>query len=213
MPYPAVKFKQLSYGAHKLPVSMTTIKGQQTPVELDFNIPIPKSITLTIKGTVPGWAGVPGTITLSGADLYRTSIALFQAKGTIGNSCGDGERGGPIFSAKVDRGAEFYGAPILSGVPFISSGPFVNRKPCSSFFARKVDPQGNEKQWINGTGRAWSISSSGIIKDLEYQVRYYSGDPAKQYSDKTCVVGVVPNMEVSFSPVRSLTCSVALSYQ
>ena len=145
-------------------------------------------ITLFVPTVLTGWFGLPATITLDG--FYPTTQLQFESFGTSGNSCG-GEIGFPSFSAIVDHDAQFFGAPTVIGVPQLGGGPPINRRPCSSFFARKIDVNGNGKIWINATGHGQSFSGFGSL-DWEYQVRYYSGDPAVNYSDATCAVGVVP---------------------
>jgi hypothetical protein len=146
---------------------------------------------------------LPANIELS--NFYATSKTNFAIFGTQGNTCGFGERGGPIFSSTVDADAEFFGAPTVFGVPQQLGGPFANRRPCSSFVAKKKDANGNGEVWINATARGQSFSS--VIFDWEYQVRFYSGDPAKNYSDATCEVGTVPGS--NFFAGHPMQCNVA----
>lgn len=86
------------------------------------------------------------------------------------------------------------------------SGPGINLKPCwRSFYANKRNAAGLGKVWINATGRA--RQSNSVVSNWEYQVRYYSGDPSTNYSDRSCTLGVVPNSGTYIG--TPVTCNVA----
>lgn len=202
--YDAIVFKQDLNVYPPATVGGTLLMRTASPEWEKFEfVNVLKPITLTVSGTVPGYT-IPAEITLS--NFYPVSAINFDIFGTLGNTCGFGERGIPIFSHQVDAFADFFGAPTVLGVPYRTSGPFINAKPCSSFYANKRDEAGRGKVWINATGRARQFG--GVVPlDWEYQVRYYSGDPALNYSDKSCTLGVVPNSGTYVgSPV---TCNVA----
>jgi hypothetical protein len=164
------------------------------------------SVTITVSTVVPGWLGLPATIKVSG--LYATTIAKFENLGDTKNSCFDslagaapGERGNPLFSSFVDAGVAFDGATSITGMPREEAGPVINDNPCSSFIATERDANGNGKVWINATGRGESFGA--FLEDWEYQLRYYSGDPANNYGDASCTLGTVPNDDsYSGTPVQ-----------
>jgi hypothetical protein len=166
-------------------------------------------VELKINDTSQNWSGLPATIRLS--SLYNVSPAQFRANGNSG-TCGNqgeplGERGSTLFSQTVDADAAFLGARTVTGMPSPISGGAINRNNCSSFFAWKsVDVNGNKltKAWINATGRAVFGFGGTVVSDWEYQVRYYSGDPLLNYSDRKVQMGVVPGsgfFASSFEPV------------
>jgi hypothetical protein len=173
------------------------------------------SATINVSTVVPGWLGLPASIKVSG--LYATTIASFENLGDKKNSCLDslagaapGERGNPLFSSFVDPGAAFDGATAITGMPREEAGPVINDNPCSSFIATERDANGNGKVWINATGRGESFGA--FLEDWEYQLRYYSGDPANNYSDASCTLGNVPNDDnYSGTPVQcTVQCNTTL---
>lgn len=169
---------------------------------------VQKPIILNVTGSVAGYP-LPAQIQLSG--FYSVDLATFQRNGTAGNTCGNGvvapgERGAPLFSNSVDISASLFGAPGVIGVPSRLNSPAINRKPCSSFYANKRDLNNNGSVWINATGRAVQFGGPFPI-DWEYQVRYYSGSPAANYSDKSCKIGIVAN--ANYFAGSDVTCNVA----
>jgi VCBS repeat-containing protein len=153
-------------------------------------------VELQVSDTVAGWNGLPATIKLTNLTTTAPNGLpytpnWFAVYGTGNTGCPDGERGGPIFSSVVDADSAFYAAKSASGVPYTTF--FPNRPPCSSFVAYKgLNDPATEEVWINGTQRAYSISGFNTI-DWEYQVRFYTGDPANSFAGKQCQVGTVPN--------------------
>jgi Subtilase family len=154
-------------------------------------------VQIQLNDTASGWSGLPATITMG--TLYTVNRLTFQSAGNSQtcNNQGEplGERGVPLFSNTVDADAIFFGARIVNGVPWTSGVP--NRNNCSSFFAYKfiTDPNTGKpagKFWANATGRAVFGFGGSVVSDWEYQVRYYSGDPALAYVDRNVTVGVVP---------------------
>ena len=174
----------------------------------------PNEVVINVLSTLPGWVGLPATVDVSG--FYVTNITSFEASGTKGNTCANsqvasgGERGNPLFSASVDPSATFDGATTIDGLPNEASGPEISDNPCSSFFAHEIDTNGNGKFWVNATGRGQKFGA--FNEDWEYQLRYYSGDPAKNYSDASCTLGTVPNDDAySGTPVLcAVKCNTAL---
>lgn len=77
---------------------------------------------ITINQSVTGWAGLPGTPSVS--NLTAKSIPLFRATGNS-STCGTGERGGPIFSSQVDFDAVFFGAADSFDTPYPISRVFL----------------------------------------------------------------------------------------
>ncbi len=161
-------------------------------------------LRLTVTGTSA--FALPASINLS--SIYLVPVSNFQVAGDAGNNClaTGGERGGPIFSASVPPGADFYGVSTVGGFPTPPAFPAVNRRPCSSFIATTTDADGNAKVWVNATARGFGISG-GFTYDWEYQIRYFSGSPPT-YSDKRCTIGTVPNSG-NFSAAGPVTCSVS----
>lgn len=146
-------------------------------------------VVIKVTNTSSSWTGLPATVAVSG--FVAQNWVTFPFQGTLGNTCG-GERGSPLFSPTVDIGATFFGTQTISGLPTQINGGSINRRPCSSFFAYKLDGLGNPKVWVNATGRS-VFGFGGPIADWEYQLRFYSGDPLNGYSDKKCELGTVPN--------------------
>ncbi|MGE3310528.1 MAG: CARDB domain-containing protein, partial [Limisphaerales bacterium] len=104
------------------------------------------------------------------------------------------ETGSPVFSeAPRQQGATFYACNIVAGFPgtLVGNRPFPNRLGGSSFIAVKANPDGTRLVWINATMGAFRISG-GFTSNWEYQVRYFSGDPANKIPE-SMVIGVVPN--------------------
>jgi len=161
-------------------------------------------LQLAVSGTSP--FGLPASIQLS--TIYRVPVARFQVVGDAGNNCSNtGERGGPIFSASVAAGSDFFGSSTVSGFPNPpSSGPPINRRPCSSFIATTTDSNGNAKVWVSATGHGFS-NNGLFISDWEYQVRYFSGTPPL-YADKSCTIGTIPNSN-NYAPAANVTCSLS----
>jgi hypothetical protein len=174
----------------------------------------PNEVVINVLSTLPGWVGLPATVDVGG--FYVTNITPFEASGTKGNTCANsqvasgGERGNPLFSASVDPSATFDGATAIEGLPNEESGPEITDNPCSSFFAHEIDANGNGKFWVNATGRGQKFGA--FNEDWEYQLRYYSGDPAKNYGDASCTLGTVPNDDdFSGTPVAcAVKCNSAL---
>ncbi|GGY58551.1 S8 family serine peptidase [Pseudoduganella albidiflava] len=172
-------------------------------------------VEIRIADLNTGWGGLPATIRMS--QLYPVSRIAFQL---VGNSatCGSqgqplGERGSPLFSNSVDANALFHGARVVTGVPYQLSSGAPNLNNCSSFFAYKAVQVDGELQplvklWANATGRT-VFGFSGPRSDWEYQVRYYSGDPELQYSDKKVSVGLVANSGVYVESFRSVQNSLS----
>lgn len=166
--------------------------GTLTP-KLSCSAATPLRVDLRIDDTAPGWIGLPTTISMSG--LYEISIPMFQLFGNAASA----ERGWPLFSNAVEPGARFFGAKVVTGVPTVNAGGVVNRDNVSSFFAYKLVtvpgvPEPKAKIWVNATGRSvFGFGSAGGPTDREYQVRYYSGDPARNYVDRKVEVGYVGN--------------------
>lgn len=172
-------------------------------------------VELKINDIVAGWSGLPATISMS--TLYGTSVPAFQVQGNSATCSNQGEplgeRGTPLFSNSVEAGAQFSGARVVSGVPNPSSSGVVNRNNCSSFFAYKVVtvpgiPEPQAKFWVNATGRAVFGFGSAVVSDWEYQVRYYSGDPASNYADRKVLVGVVPGSGVFQTSFQATSTSL-----
>ncbi|MFT3816442.1 MAG: hypothetical protein QM750_02225 [Rubrivivax sp.] len=159
----------------------------------------PVSAIITVNDVAAGWNGLPATINLAG--FHQESVPSFQIQGNSA-TCGNqgeppGERGSPLFSAKVAPGSQFYGATTVTGVPWPTSGGSVNRNNCSSFLAIKSVSLAGTSQvqaqvWVNATGRAVFGFGGAVVSDWEYQLRYYSGDPAQAYADRKTQLGVVP---------------------
>ncbi len=173
-------------------------------------------VVLQVNATDPRWNGLPATIELTdltaAAPNGRTySPTLFQIYGTGNIGCPDGERGGPIFSAQVDLDTSFFAARISASVPSTVSGPSPNRPPCSSFVAFRLGDPKTEEVWINGTTRAARFGS--FIADWEYQVRFYSGDPADGFKTKQCEVGVVPNSGNWAPSFNASSCTYKLVFE
>jgi hypothetical protein len=149
------------------------------------------AVKLEVNTTAPGWFGLPASIAMPRAGFVATNPISFSINGSPQNTCGFGERGGPVFSGSVPLDALFWGTSLVEGMPF-SGPPTINRRPCSSFFARKTypDPMKGAQVWINATGRGQQFSGSNV-SDWEYQVRYTNGDEFGLF--KRCEVGVVPN--------------------
>jgi len=142
-------------------------------------------LVLSVETTNPLYGGLPAKIVLSG--FTATTPSLFSIFGSPGNSCGTGERGGPIYSSQVPADAQFYSVTTVLNMPYrLEASP--NRKPCSSFFARKPNASG-EQVWINATGRGQTFGGASL--DWETQVRYSNGDASG--NGRRCEVGVVPN--------------------
>lgn len=206
--FDAIKTKTDPYDTEPAKFVMRTEPSEWGKFEFVHNM---NPITLTVSGTVSGYT-LPAVITLD--NLYLVSQEKFEIFGTQGNTCGTGERGllppilngpGGTFSRQVDTFADFFGAPTVLGVPSLNSGPLGNFKPCSSFFANIRDSFNRGKVWINATSRARQFG--GVVPlDWEYQVRYYSGDPAVGYSDRSCTLGVVAN--AGFYVGHVVTCSL-----
>jgi len=178
-------------GMYNLEVRFGDTNTQGAVKTLTFEVEVVEpTLAIDILGGSFGgqWTGVPGTVTLSG--LNTKSPSVFQASGTTGCTA-PGERGVPLFSNQVTAGAGFFEATSISNMPYYSSGPFINRRPCSSFVAYDWFAPSNSvgKLWANATGRAWLVNGT----DWEYQLRFYSGDPANGYADQACFLGVVPN--------------------
>lgn len=162
---------------------------------------------LKVDTTNPGWTGLPATIEMTG--LQQMTIPLFQLLGDPGNTCGSGERGGPIFSASVDPTALFFSVTTVTGLPLNFGGAGINRRPCSSFVARNTyPPLIQERVWINATGRGQTFGGTSF--DWEIQVRYTNGDPRAQFAGAQCKVGVVPNSG-NFVSSFDATCTHQLS--
>lgn len=164
----------------------------------------PTEALVNVKTTNPGWIGLPATIELSG--LAPMNILQFQIQGDPGNTCGSGERGGPIYSASVDPTALFFSVTTVIGLPQNVGGAGINRRPCSSFVARKsYSPALREQVWINATGRGQTFGATSF--DWEIQVRYSNGDPRGPTVGlgAQCQVGVVPNIGL-FIPSFDAQC-------
>jgi len=160
------------------------------------------SVLLNVNTTNPNWTGLPAKISLS--SFVATNKFLFSISGDPGNTCGTGERGGPIFSSFVPLTASFYSAAIITGLPINNGGPGINRRPCSSFYA--FEPSG--QIWINATGRGQQFG--GAVQDWEIQVRYSNGDA--NGAGRMCEVGVVPNSG-NFAKNFDAVCTHEVAYK
>lgn len=127
------------------------------------------SVTATIDGSaILGYSLPPTTMTLKGFDppiTPWTKVAIWGGGGTCGI-----EEGPPVWSSNVEVGSFFLPATEVVNPPVPIIVAFINRDPCSSFFAVK-----DGKIWFNATGRQYKISGSDT-SDKEYQARYFS-DP------------------------------------
>lgn len=139
--------------------------------------------------------------TISGSSLWNLPATIEIGGVGPGNasflgSNGKQERGAPLFSLAVESGATFYACATVSGFPGQTSSqpPPPNRSGGSSFIAVKTEPDGSRKIWINASVGAYKVlvPEAGIIADWEYQIRYFSGDPANNTPPST-KIGTVPN--------------------
>jgi hypothetical protein len=141
----------------------------------------PTAVRIQVKDfALSGWTGIPGDVLMfSLVPMSRDTFAVTGGGGTCG-----GEMGGPVFSGFVDPSAVFFAVKVTQGVPF--STPFINRQPCSSFYARQ-DTIDGPIEWANATGRGQSFGL--FTTDREFQLRYFSGRPINLYADKSCQIG------------------------
>ena len=181
------------FDAGQLPAFNAELSRISTSIGKPVSCAKPVAVVLNVKTTNAGWNGLPAQILLD--DLAATTVAAFQVSGDPLNTCGSGERGGPIFSSTVDRTASFFSVATVQNLPTNIGGPGVNRRPCSSFVATKSYAAGLPNQvWINATGRGQQFGGP-VALDWEIQVRYSNGDPRGPTPGlgATCQVGVVPN--------------------
>lgn len=160
-------------------------------------------VLLTVETTNSLYGGLPAKITISG--FASTTPVFFQLLGSPGNTCG-GERGGPLYSSMVPFDAQFFSVTTVLNPPYRLEAP-PNRRPCSSFFARRPNPPPatGEQVWINATARGERFG--GVTLDWETQVRYSNGDAGG--IGRQCEVGVVPNTGV-FLKNFDATCTHAI---
>ena len=176
-----------------------------------------KKASLSVPDLQPGWIGLPANIELT--TLTQKTVAALQINGTHAFCTATivtGERGVPLYSNQVDPAATFYAVADVTGVPELQSA-HINRDNCSSFVAVRdvpdpTDPtnpaKAKRRTWINATARAFQVSGT-LVRDLEYQIRYDSGDPHNNFAGKRCDGGRVPNGNVFSNPplFTSMNCT------
>jgi hypothetical protein len=174
-----------------------------------MKVPAQCKLVLSVQASNPGWSISP-TVELTGFKVVNR--ILFSISGNSGNTCGTGERGGPIYSADsaIALGATFWEAPLVTNPPYQLSPGGPNRRPCSSFVARQsvASPDGTqfkERLFANATGRIQTFTFGGSTLDWEYQLRFDSGDPWLG-DGKRCVIGTVPGSG-NFQPLVFATCT------
>lgn len=131
-------------------------------------IETPWGATLQLEQvTTPGFFQVPATVQMT-----------VTAPGFSGSN-GKLENGVPFFSDQVDPGAAFYTCDSVTGfpAPIPANYPRANRTGGSSFIAVGRSASGAQLVWIDASMGAYLVSETTVLS-WEYQIRYFSGDPA-----------------------------------
>ena len=155
---------------------------------------------LRIGDTRPApWVNLPGRIELSG---LAPAIAPLDYTGNGDvffdrSACAFGEEGGSDrFSFRVPSNAVLYPVNVAGGVPYEVSVGRSARKNCSSFIAVRNLGTPDYEIWINATIKFVQPTGGSQV---EYQTRYYSGDPENRGGTRFMEVGRVSSIGLEFS--------------
>lgn len=180
------------------PTPSKTPSGTRTPTPTHTVSPTPtpgaiRRVRLTLGSGGGGGFTLPATVEM---DVGSPSGYFLGSNGKF-------EAGIPYFSSQVESGATFQ--PGINGYAGVRGFPqhvgpcfFINRPGGSSFVAVKPIIGGQRKVWINVSVGCFQVSSFGggglITYEWEYQIRYFSGDPAAGSSALAHMeIGTVPN--------------------